>query len=152
MTKDEAISEVDQCFGSLPRPDIFIRGTCKCSECLEHEQTMQSLTPDELALDKLDNPGWDPMCFASDDAFAYFIPGLVRLTLDHADDYVDQFLFHIDNSDRVSSLSSGQATALIHVLDYLVMKAPECVDDGAWQTDVLFRARKKLEQRAERAN
>ena len=58
-----------------------------------------------LPLDKLNNPGWDPICFASNQAFFYFMPGLVRLTLKHADDYIQQFLFQIEQRERIDSFN-----------------------------------------------
>ena len=47
------------------------------------------------------------------------MPGLVRLVLDHADDFVSQFLLHVDNQELIESLTPSQATALKHVLDTL---------------------------------
>lgn len=105
MKADAIIAEAERAFSGLSRPDMFIRGTCTCEECLEHEATMQSFVPENMPLDKLDKPGWDPICFASDEAFAYFMPGLVRLVLQHTDDYVQQFLFHLENADRVAAFT-----------------------------------------------
>jgi hypothetical protein len=144
MTRDEIISEVNVCFDSLPRPAMFIRGTCGCEECLEHQETMQSFTADDLPLDKLDNPGWDPICFASDEAFAYLMPGLVRLVLCHTDDYIQQFLFHLENSERIASFTGPQATALLHVLDFLALNEAEALDNNL-AVDEPNRTRGKLE-------
>ncbi len=144
MKKDDIIAEAQQAFSGLSRPGMFIRGTCKCEECLEHEETMQSFTPDNVPLDKLDNPGWDPICFASDKAFAYFMPGLVRLVLQHTDDYVQQFLFHLENSDRIAVFTQKQARALLYVLDYLTLECSEILDNNL-VVDELDRTREKLE-------
>jgi len=145
MTRDQIISEIDGAFGHLPRPKIFIRGTCHCEECMEHEATMQSFPRDDLPLDKLDNPGWDPICFASNEAFLYFMPGLVRLIFDHTSDYVQQFIFHVEQPDRLETLSPEQALALIHVLDFLVIQKTNVLDDSL-VVDELYRTREKLEQ------
>jgi len=147
MTKNEIIAQVDQSFDNLSRPKMFIRGTCSCDECMEHEETMQSLGLPDFPLDKLGNPGWDPICFASDEAFAYLLPGLIRLVLGHTEYYVGQFLFHLDSLERVAVLSKGQSRALLHVLDYLFLNEAEALDNNR-VVDDLIRARKKLAQTA----
>jgi hypothetical protein len=144
MTCAEVIRGVETAFGDVPRPARFNRGSCDCAECREHEETMQSFTPENLPLDLVDNPGWDPICFASDEAFAYLMPGLVRLVLEHTADYCEQFLFHLDNAERVASFTPPQAEALLAVLEFLVMDRTETVDDGAWGADVLYRIRDRL--------
>jgi len=145
MTKDEIIAQVDQSFGNLPRPRMFIRGTCSCDECMEHEETMHSFALPDLPLDKLGYPSWDPICFASDNAFAYLIPGLVRLVLNHTENYVSQFLFHLDSPDRIAVLSKRQRLTLLHTLDYLFMNETEALDNNM-VIDDFVRVRDKLEQ------
>ena len=147
MTKEEIIAQVDQSFGNLFRPRMFIRGTCSCDECLEHEETMQSFALPDLPLDKLGNPGWDPICFASNEAFVYLMPGLIRLVLNHTENYVGQFLFHLDSADRVAVLSKRQCRTLLHVLDYLFMNETEALDNNM-VIDDFVRVRVKLEQTA----
>ena len=144
MTRDEVIAEVQDAFGGLTRPAMFTRGTCECEECLEHEQVMQSFSLNDMPLDKLDNPGWDPICFASDHAFAYLMPGLVRLVLRHTDEYIQQFLFHLENSERIAVFTRKQAEALLHVLDFLVLEEAQILDNNL-TVDELNRTREKLE-------
>ena len=139
------MSEVQEAFAGVPRPAIFIRGTCQCEECLTHEQVMQSFTPSALPLAKLDNPGWDPICFASDKAFAYLIPGLVRVVLYHTDEYIQQFLFHLENPGRIALFTRPQAAALLHVLDFLAINEAGALDNNL-VLDELNRTRKKLKQ------
>jgi len=147
MTKDETMAEVRDAFCDRPRPGTFIRGTCSCDECLEHEETMQSFTPDNMSLDKLGNPGWDPICFASEEAFAYLMPGLVSLVLEHPDDYVQQFLFHLEDADRIAAFTRKQAQVLVRVLDHLTLECAEALDINR-VVDELNRTREKLEQHA----
>jgi hypothetical protein len=144
MTKSEILTEVRAAFSDRPRPRMFVRGTCKCDECLEHEETMQSLTPDDLPLDKLNNPGWDPICFASDEAFAYLMPGLVGLVLQYPDDYIQQFLIHIGAADRLAVFAPAQRTALLHVLDFLMIEHAAALDNNL-AVEQHRRARKRLE-------
>ena len=123
---------------------MFIQGTCKCEECLEHEQVMQSFTPNDLPIDQLDNPGWDPICFASDEAFAYLMPCLVKLALCPANEYIPQFLFHLGCSERIAAFTKKQTKALIHVLDFLVLEEMEALNH-CFAFDELNRIREKLE-------
>jgi hypothetical protein len=143
MTYNEILTEVQNEFSGIPRPKMFIRGTCLCTECLEHEEDMQKFWPDNLPLHKLDNPGWDPICFASDDAFAYMVPGLIKLVLDYTDDYIQQFLFHIGQEDRIAILSKGQRCALIHVLDFLKVNSTYAIENNVADRD-MKQTRKKL--------
>lgn len=147
MKSEAVISEVQQAFAHVKRPTLFIRETCACDECLEHEADMQSFAPDDLPLDKLDNPGWDPICFASDEAFAYLMPGLVKLVLARTDDYVQQFLFHLEQPDRLAVFTPSQSRALIHVLDFLLLHQAEALEDN-FVVDELYRTREKLERGA----
>ena len=143
MTRYQIISEVKKVFGHFRRPDMFIRGTCRCDECMEHEADMQTFNPDDLPLDRLNNPGWDPICFASDEAFGYFMPGLAKLVLDHANDYIQQFIFHTEQPERLVVLTPEQAQALCHVLDFLVLHESEALDNNLAVDDV-YRTREKL--------
>src|SRR5687767_15001421 len=70
-----------------------------CCECAEHDQTLLSFDHDSIGLSELGNPGWDPLCFSSPEGLIYYMPAMVRLTLDTIDNpqesYLDQFLFHL---------------------------------------------------------
>ena len=138
------MAEVQEAFAGIPRPAMFIRGTCRCEECLEHEQTMQALPTTGMPLDKLANPGWDPICFASDEAFAFLLPGLVRLVLEHPNDYIQQFLFHLENSDRIARLNRRQRGSLRDVLDFLTLEHADVLDSNL-AVDELNRTREILE-------
>ena len=63
------------------RPVVFTRDPVQCPECSEHEATRSRITPLTISLTEVGNPGWDPLCFAANDAFRYFMPGLARLAL-----------------------------------------------------------------------
>ncbi len=145
MTRHELMGEVSSAFGGVPRPQAFIAGTCQCEECAEHGATMQAFSPDRIPLDKLNNPGWDPICFASDEAFLYLMPGLVALLLDHPEEYFDQFIFHAENAGRIAAMTASQRQALRHVLEFFALQQPHTVDssDGA---NGLFRTQTMLEQ------
>jgi hypothetical protein len=143
MNRTEAINAVDEAFADVPHPTTFIRGTCMCTECLEHNEAMLQFKQKELPLDVLNNPGWDPICFASDAAFQYLMPGLTRLVLRYPDDYLQQFLFHIGG--RVACFTPSQAHAVMVVLDALTVEESAAVANNL-AAKALLRARKRLEQ------
>jgi hypothetical protein len=144
MKRTDVINEIDSVFAGITRPEIFIRGTCQCCECWEHNKTMSNLNPQNLPLDKLNNPGWDPICFASNHAFLYFIPGLVRLILKHPDDHFQQFLIHIEQPERIDSFNKNQVCALINVLKILALEEINAVEEN-FVTDDIIRLREMLE-------
>lgn len=144
MTRDQILSSVKQAFDCYERPFQFVRGTCRCEECCEHETTMQGFTPGAIPLEELDNPGWDPICFASDEAFAYLLPSLAAVVLNHPNGYVDQFLFHLNNADRLARLNPSQAVAMVQVLDYLVLEHGPLLDQNR-AADDLFVIRAQLQ-------
>ena len=143
MTRNEAISKVRNAFADAIRPKIFVRGTCRCDECQAHDKDMQSFSPEDLPIQKLCNPGWDPICFASNEAFAYLMTGLAKLVLEHPDEYIQQFLYHVEQSERLDYLMPPQAGALIKVLDILVLEEAAAVDNNG-AVDDLFRVRNEL--------
>jgi len=51
MTRSDILAEVWQVFDQSPRPTMFIRGTCSCEECMEHEAEAldNNLVVDEVA-------------------------------------------------------------------------------------------------------
>ncbi|MGA1875261.1 MAG: hypothetical protein ACMUIA_06620 [bacterium] len=119
MTPDEIFREVQEAFRDVCRPEEFVRGTCSCDECLEHNQTLAAHTPDNITMNELGNPGWDPMCFANDQAFAYYLPAMVRLAFEE-DAYVDQLLFHLNSPGRLEILNDRQERAILDALWLLV--------------------------------
>jgi hypothetical protein len=94
-------------------------------------------------VEQLGNPGWDPLCFCSEEGFIYYMPALVRLTLDTIADpqrtYLDQMLFHLihDGKDNriVNACSREQREFVARFLEYLVeqysdeIEATLCYDD-----------------------
>ena len=145
MRRSKLISDAKQAFRHFGRPDVFIRGTCCCEECVEHEGDMQIFKPDDLPLEQLNNPGWDPICFASNEAFGYFMPGLIKLLLNHTDEYIQQFIFHVEQPDRLSAFTLEQAHALILVLDFLVLHRTTALENN-YVVDDLYRTRESLEK------
>ena len=130
MEREEVYRAVEVGFSDATRPEMFVRGSCRCEECMEHESEMQSFDPLDLPLEKLDNPGWDPICFASNEAWSYLMPGLVRLVFEHPSAYIDQFTFHVGQPERLNALTAEQARALEEVLNYLLLHEPRVLEEN----------------------
>lgn len=93
MTEKELVEQVHKAFGGVRRPDCFVNAQ-HCEECAEHNETLSQYTPENIPLEKLGNPGWDPICFVLPEAFIYYFRGLIRLAMDRESNYAPQFLFH----------------------------------------------------------
>lgn len=127
---------------SVPKPAHFTNYQ-HCCECAEHDQTLINCDVDSIGVEQLGNPGWDPLCFCSEEGFIYYMPALVRLTLDTIADpqrtYLDQMLFHLihDGKDNriVKACSREQREFVARFLEYLVeqysdeIEATLCYDD-----------------------
>ena len=73
------------------------------------------------------------------------MPGLVKLVLDHTYDYVQQFIFHAEQPDRLTAYTPEQARVIAHVLDFLVLHEAQALDDNLMVED-LFRTRAELQR------
>ena len=142
--REEVLAAVAEAFREAPRPREFVWGTCCCEECREHNQTLAAHTPASISLQELGNPGWDPLCFANEEAFIYFLPAMVRLMFEDPY-YIDQVLFHLNCPTRPGPLTGQQAGALVRALrtfrEVEAQKLGEFLDEVAWE-----QAMKKLEQ------
>lgn len=113
-----ALSRVDEAFRDCPRPDHFTEWQ-HCCECAEHDAVLAEHTPGTIGLGELGNAGWDPICFATQEAYAYYLPGLARLALGRGSEYyLEQFLFHL-NAERVQHLTQSQRVAVAGFLEHL---------------------------------
>lgn len=117
-----------------------------CCECAEHDQTLLASDVDTIGLNELGNPGWDPLCFSSAEGLMYYMPALIRLTLDTMDDqmYLDQLLFHLvyDGMDNrlVSACSKEQREFVADFLEYLVENYSLQIKAGVFSADEILRA------------
>ncbi len=118
-------------FNCQKRPEIFLENPKHCSECVEHEETLQKYTYENIPIDELDNPGWNPICYISTTGFAYYIPAFIRLILEQTKDSecLGQFLFHINYNDSknkfLNYFSFEQKRFLISFLSYLLENSPK---------------------------
>jgi hypothetical protein len=113
------LDQIRQVFAGVQRPAHFTDYQ-HCEECAEHDQTLASNTPDTITLNELGNPGWDPICFATPQAFLYYMPALARLALDTGEDgYLDQLLFRINSERRMSLFDKDHLAAVIALLEHI---------------------------------
>lgn len=138
MTDDEILKMIQDRFVDSERPDSFTR-YWHCCECAEHNGTLSQVTPETISRREVGQPAWDPICFATQPAFVYFLPGLCRLALGMGDDYyLDQFLFHLDQPGRLDGLSREQKQALgvlmQHLYDTRLEEIIENMDEYALQS------------------
>jgi hypothetical protein len=137
----EALDRLTQAFKACPRPEHFTNFN-HCEECAEHDETLRSRTPETLTVDDVGNPGWDPICFISPDGFAYFLPGLARLSFEDSAIgwYGTQLFWHLisngPNNERFVHCSQQQRRAVADFIAYLVaaktaqIEADYAVDDA----------------------
>jgi hypothetical protein len=83
---------------NVPKPEHFTDHR-HCCECAEHDQTLLAHDVDSISVEELGHPGWDPLCFTSAEGLLYYLPALIRLTLETIDNreetYLEQMLFHL---------------------------------------------------------
>jgi hypothetical protein len=125
LDSTELIEKIRLQFGGVIRPEHFTDHN-HCCECAEHDETLRDHTVESIGMTELGNPGWDPICFATDEAFRYYFPALVRLTLEGTEqsDYTDQFLFHItydgEQNRRWKSFNDEERRLVVALLEYLL--------------------------------
>jgi hypothetical protein len=100
---------------------------------------------DSIGIEQLGNPGWDPLCFVSVEGFLYYLPALIRLTLETLNTpqkrYLDQLLFHLmrDGKDRdlVRACSPEHRAFIAAFLAYLVETYSAELDGCTYADDML---------------
>ncbi len=132
---------------SVPKPEHFTN-YWHCCECAEHDETLLTFDVDSIGLKQLGNPGWDPLCFSSPEGLMYYMPAIVRLTVDTIDNaqetYFDQMLFHLikdgPGNSLVSACNEKQRTFIAGFLEYLITKHAEQIAAGVFASDDILKA------------
>ena len=80
-----------------------------CEECADHDETLRSSSVEQIGLEQLGNPGWDPLCFCSTEGLKYYLPALVRLSVEtiEREFYFEQLLFHLAYAGAENRLLQG---------------------------------------------
>jgi len=126
----------------VPRPAHFTDYT-HCCECQEHDETLRAVDIDTIGMDALGNPGWDPICFATNEAKLYYLPALVRLSLDtmHGECYFSQLLFHLQwdgpDNDFLKYCSEDQRRYVANFIEFVIERYPAELDAALCADDAL---------------
>jgi hypothetical protein len=118
------VEQAKQVF-DVEKPEHFTNHT-HCDECWEHDQTLRQHTFESITINELGNPGWDPICFCSNDGKKYYMPALVRLCLQTVDEdfYFSQLLFHLELDGPKNlfylSCSEHQRQFVHDFIDYMI--------------------------------
>lgn len=131
----------------MPKPEHFCNYN-HCCECFEHDETLLKFDVDTIGLEQLGNPGWDPLCFSSAEGLVYYLPAMIRLTLDGMEtpvqSYLDQLLFHLiyDGADNrlVTACSKEQRHFVMKFLEHLIDNYSEEIESGVFFSDDILRA------------
>jgi hypothetical protein len=137
------IQQAKQLF-NIPKPEHFTNYR-HCCECAEHDETLLAHDVDSIGREQLGNPGWDPLCFATAEGLVYYLPALIRLTLNTVDKpqerYLDQLLSHVmydGQANRIVRACSLEQRAFIAgFLEYLIDQYAAEVDECTCAEDIL---------------
>lgn len=135
MTDEQFINFINGLFVKVARPEHFTNFT-HCSECLEHDETLQAYTVETLPLEPMNHSGWDPICFINSEGFQYYFPALVRLALttpvtEQEDSYIPQLLFHLSSLNKpvqhFSLFTQEQKEAVLALLHHIHERHQETI-------------------------
>jgi len=130
----QLIEEANEVFGKVPRPEHFTDYT-HCCECAEHDEVLQKYTPDTVTREALGHAGWDPITFATDAGFRYYLPALIRMALTKSGDdyYIDQFLSQVirdgPRNSRWLACASEERAVILKALHFLLEERIEEIDN-----------------------
>ena len=113
-----------------------------CEECEEHDQTLINASIDAIGLDELGNPGWDPICFSSPEGKQYYMPSLIRLSLDTMDDdfYFGQLLFHLEGgwgNELYLACSQQQRGFIKAFVEYVIIQHTVQIEANGYEDEAL---------------
>lgn len=132
---------------NVPKPEHFTDYR-HCCECAEHDQTLVTFDVDSIGIDQLGNPGWDPICFVSVPGMLYYLPALIRLTIDTiatpSEVYLDQLIFHLNrdgpDNDLVTACNDQQRQFIADFLEYLLENHSRVIDEMTFAADDILKA------------
>ncbi|MCW8886526.1 MAG: hypothetical protein OQK12_14960 [Motiliproteus sp.] len=142
MDMTEILSQAERLIGDVERPEHFTNHT-HCCECQEHDETLLNYTPQTITRAALGGMGWDPITFATDIGFRYYLPGLVRIVLTETgdDSYYEQFLWHMlgdgEHYKRREICSVEERLLVARVLDHLLNNFSQEMDEECLSDDLL---------------
>jgi hypothetical protein len=101
-----------------------------------------------IGLEQLGNPGWDPLCFTAAEGLLYYMPALIRLTLETMatpqEQYLEQLLFHLiyDGPENriVRACNPEQRAFIAGFLAYLLEQYSVEIDEGIFLSEDILKA------------
>ena len=134
MTDADVLVRIRDAFAAAERPARFTNRD-HCCECAEHDDVLRARDLDGLTIDDVGNPGWDPICFATNDAFLYLFPALARLALEGPKQgsgwYLEQLLFHLtyegSSNRRLLAAAPRQRAAVVLLLHHVRTTRPTAI-------------------------
>lgn len=126
----------------MDKPEHFTNHE-HCCECEEHDQTLIRSSIDEIGLEELGNPGWDPICFASSEGKKYYMPSFIRLSLDTIDDefYFAQFLFHLEYDGRQNNLylscNAKQREFILKFVEHVILQYSAQLESASCENEAM---------------
>jgi hypothetical protein len=125
------------------KPEHFTNFT-HCEECTEHDEMLINADVENIGMEQLGNPGWDPMCFCSVEGKKYYMPALVRLCLETIrtnDPYLMQFFFHLEadgeNNDLIAGCTPGQRDFIASFIGHLIDKYAKEIEENSCTDNAL---------------
>ena len=125
-----------------PRPQYFTNAN-HCCECAEHDETLLRGEMQSIGLHGLGNPSWAPLFFATVQGKKYYLPAMVRLSLDTVTEefYLAQCLFHLEADGpggRLYDSCNGKQRAFVaRFILYMIEHYPEEIDVNQCADDAL---------------
>ena len=135
MSIEQVIDEANAVCGQIQRPEHFT-DYVHCCECAEHDHTLSAHSPDTITREALGHAGWDPMTFATDAGFRYYLPALIRMALTQTGDdyYIDQFLSQVirdgPRNSRWCACTPEERSMVLKALIALLETRAEEIEDS----------------------
>lgn len=132
---------------NVPKP-LHFTNYQHCCECAEHDETLLAHDRDSIGLAQLGSAAWEPLGFSSPEGLIYYMPALIRLTLDTIknprESYLDQMLRHLiqDGKDNrlVSACNDEQRKFITDFLEYLIVNYTPQIEAGVYLSDDILKA------------
>ena len=141
----EALADVDAVFGPVPRPPKFTDHPY-CSECEDHDETLQAHTRESLTANEIGSPAWCPITMITPDAFRYWMPALARLALEPEDPtwgWTGELLIqsHLrrngPRNDRWEACSPEERACIARFIEHLIYTRGEIIERYDMQHEAL---------------
>ena len=128
------LEEIKKMFAAESRPEAYTDYN-HCEECADHNETLKNYDRYALPLEELNNPGWDPICFVTPEAFRYLFPRLCELAYGEGNEYyLGQFLFHLENN--VDLLTKAEKEKVYELLVDIYSKNSDEIDANFDKSDI----------------